>query len=1164
MNRLLLGPVCNGNRERVIGECRRLVAEGRSEQFLYIAATKPLLDLVTEHLLDGDPRGVLGRLNVFLLSGFCRWIVSEARDDDGLPLVPRARIDTPERPLAPALVARLVAEFGARGELGAFGDLQPSAGVVSSIVALLGEIQRAGLGAAEFADGLRAARASRARGGAVEPDAFDDAVHRIYEAYERVQDTAHLTDGCRDYLLARDMLSGESLDRGVSERVTVPALDRVRLLVVDGFFDVLPVHLSILKLLVARVPDATILLNEDPDNPRAFSAFGEHIETFLSKQWAFEAERTPSTVTRAGALDRIPRYLFSDEEPPPAACDAASCGAESVEAPDRESEVRFVAKRIKRLVAERGYRPDEIAVVSRDGSRYDPLVVEVFGDEGVASTAPDDRPLLGLAPVGAALRVLEAATTSARFGRGRVPVSRLVALAKSPLLGIRPTSRASGADEQASLPFSGDVRSLSPDLLENVAAYVGRELALSDWLRRARRLGATLDRSAGDQEAARLLSSSNFERRSLGLGSDPGSALRESAESLEWLGRLVAAIPSDGDAQTIADALRTSLADLGLGRNVRKRLSESGDGRQFRHALVDLRGLDGLERSITAVADAARLSGNARTSVAAFRSDLERALAVETVRVSDGVAGGVRVLRPGDMRGLRLRAVFIVGLVDSEFPTRPSEDWIYPTSERLTLAAAGVGLESHIARDVLEREEHYCYQAASRATELLVLSRPLIDDDGSETNPSYFLDEIARALGYLSLPVHRSAGSEAEAAACSSTSRELARNAMRARATAAPPGAARGAFDTFARETGALTDTALALSAVELDRANGPFSAFDGRIGNVALRRVLADNFAAHTFSASEINDYGACPFQYLLRHVLRLRPRVEAALDLHASDLGVILHDVLQRAVSPLVDGSKTTRDLSRKELRAIAAEVLARFAHRAPPLDSALWQIDVERVTAELDAWIEDEAALQERLGTHATRPTHVEVAFGMPGATDDAASAADPLTLSRGEERIQLRGRIDRIDETASGDVVVYDYKLGTGPSPRDMDEGRDVQMAVYLAAVEALFLAPGKRLAGGGYYAVRRGEARNSHGMYREEFGEAVGAVGASRLDDASFAAARARGEGHVWRAFDRLRSGHFEVVPAEGEATCSRCDFRSVCRFDHTRVRHKLGAGGETD
>ena len=158
--------------------------------------------------------------------------------------------------------------------------------------------------------------------------------------------------------------------------------------------------------------------------------------------------------------------------------------------------------------------------------------------------------------------------------------------------------------------------------------------------------------------------------------------------------------------------------------------------------------------------------------------------------------------------------------------------------------------------------------------------------------------------------------------------------------------------------------------------------------------------------------------------------------------------------------------------------------------------------------------------------------------------------------------MRGRIDRIDETASGDVVVYDYKLGSGPSPRDMDEGRDVQMAVYLAAVEALFLEPGKQLAGGGYYALRRGESRHGHGMYREEFGAAVGATSGSRLDDAAFAEARQRGEGHVWRAFDRLRAGHFEVVPSEGEATCSRCDYRSVCRFDHTRVRHKLGAEGD--
>lgn len=1132
MKKMMLGPVLNGNREKVLDRCRGMVEDGRAGELLYLAASKPLLDRVTRYLVENVRGGLFGRLGVHLLSGFCRWLVSAARDARGRPLDLRARIDVPGRPVAPALVSRLVAELGAKGQLGAFGALSASPGVVASVAGLLGEIQRAGLDADSFAEALKAARRDRAA-----EDAFDAAASAIYSAYERIQDRHHLTDGCRDYLVAREILSGAVATADGSVEVSVPELDRVRLLVVDGFFDLLPVHMDVLRCLVARVPDTVLLLNEDPDNARAFTAFGDQVETFMSRQWDFEVERAEGSVSRHGALDRLPKYLFSRDEPEPAEVDGADCGVVSVEAPDRDGEIRHVAKAVKRLVSAEGLRPDEIGVVRRDGSLYDRRILDIFAEERIEVDLCDDRPIAGTASVAAAMRVLDAAAAAARFGPSRVPVARLVALARCPLLDP--------AAGQPRLPFAGR---LHPDVLENVAAVVGRDLGVSAWLARARRLAAALGpQDAGSQD---VLSSSVSDRRRLGLGPDPAARLIEAADTVERLGRIASDIPARGTAAAIGEALSGALEKLHLGSTVRLRARRTAPG-LLGQALAELRAFEGLGRAISAVVEAAELAGTAELGVDAFRADLERALSVESVRVSDGRAGGVRVLGPGDTRGLEFRTVFVVGLVDGEFPARPHEDWIYPAGERAALAAGGVALESHAARDILVREEHYFYQAASRATERLVLLRPLYDDSESETSPSYFIEEVARALGFRRLrPAPSAAGPDVLRI---STPVELARAAVRTDTDAR----VRQALGWLARQTGALDEETVGLCRVEAARRGGTFDAYDGRISDPALTGQLSGLFAAHTFSATELGDYGSCPFRYFLRHVLRLRPRHEAVADLHAADLGVILHEALARALAPVAAAGSSTTQLGRKQLRSVAAEVLAHFAARTPPLDESVWRVEQARILEHLDGWLAAETGLQERLGGAATRPVHLEASFGMPDGEREA------LRLTRGEDEIRIRGRIDRIDQTDTGDVVVFDYKLNTGPSARDMEAGRDVQLALYLAAVEALFLAPGQQIAGGGYYAVagQRG-SRMANGLYREDFGAAVGAGTSSRHRPESLAAARRRGEQHVWRAYDGLRAGHFEVVPSDGAASCSKCDFSSVCRFDQTRIRAKIAEGDE--
>lgn len=140
-----LGPLLGNNRSRLIERCSQLVSEGKSDTFLYLAASHPLLELVTEQILDGAKnRGVWGELPVYLFRGFVRRLLSTAVDEQGHKLSPRVPIDQDELPLKRSLISQLLLRLKAQGKLKAIAPLANREGCVNTIATLIGEIQRAG------------------------------------------------------------------------------------------------------------------------------------------------------------------------------------------------------------------------------------------------------------------------------------------------------------------------------------------------------------------------------------------------------------------------------------------------------------------------------------------------------------------------------------------------------------------------------------------------------------------------------------------------------------------------------------------------------------------------------------------------------------------------------------------------------------------------------------------------------------------------------------------------------------------------------------------------------------------------------------------------------------------------------------------------------------
>ena len=386
MNEIWLGPLLNDNRALLIERCAKFVANNQSDAFIYLAASYPLLEQVTQKLLDGDRnRGVWGELPVYLFRGLVRRVLYSAADGDGNGLPPRIPIDRDELPLKRSLISQLLMQLLATNQLKAFAPLATREGCVNSISTLLGEIQRAARTPAELAD-ILAARARDVEKGTTQPRGvtqldFDKEISLIYSNYTELLNQSLFTEEDAEQLRALWVLRGM-----IDEKfVRVPWLANVQLLVIDGFFDFTPVQGEILRQLIPLLPQTIVNLNHDDSNPEIFAPFQETIGQ-LESIAKFDTVHSHDYTATGGVLATLRENLFN----PLTSSDEVSDDPESLvkeirylECGDRDTEIRTIAREVKRLVLTENYDLAEIALVVRQRATYGPTITRVMLEESL-------------------------------------------------------------------------------------------------------------------------------------------------------------------------------------------------------------------------------------------------------------------------------------------------------------------------------------------------------------------------------------------------------------------------------------------------------------------------------------------------------------------------------------------------------------------------------------------------------------------------------------------------------------------------------------------------------------------------------------------------------------------------------------------------------------
>lgn len=680
------------------------------------------------------------------------------------------------------------------------------------------------------------------------------------------------------------------------------------------------------------------------------------------------------------------------------------------QADDRMNEVESVATEIQRLVRLEGYRYKEISVIVRSLDTYAAHVSAVFSRMGIPYFVDRRRDMLFHPLVQAVAAGLEALAS----GWHSEPIIRFLKTDFTPLARER------------------------VDVLENYVLEHG--VTGRAWIdERPWSYGRKLWRNEEDDPA---LEAGSGETQS--IDADRRLAMGPLVQLNAHVGRGKAFTPREA-----AEALWGFLTHIEAERRMADWIdaARSQDDQELAslHTQVWNAVIGLLDEMATALPDdpidLAELTAMLEEGFQSLR------LGLIPPKLDQVLVGAVDRSRQPDVR-----AVFVLGLVDREFPAVPQEDAMLTDDERELLAADGLTL-AETSRSRMDLEQFYGYIALTRASERLYLSAPISDGRGRALLPSAFLTRVKRLLPKARQQAVRRFGGY-----------DLSRIVTPQQAAAFVVSGLRLAPDN-PRVLDAYEWLVSHPDYAPLVRATLPALVYSNAVRPLPRELATALYGDPLVTSVSRLERFASCPFQHFARYGLRLEER--AVLRLDPARIGTLTHAVLKAYVDWVREGELDWHALTDEEAFAVVDRLTESAAHELVGevlLSSGRqrYLVDLARRTVRTAVRL-----LNEQMRAGDFRPAATEVSFGR---TEDVVGGWK-LTLEDGGQ-VQLVGVIDRLDTWRHDDkpyVRIVDYKSYERKVVwADIVAGLELQLIVYLGvASDHLDAAP----AGAFYQPVR---------------------------------------------------------------------------------------------
>jgi ATP-dependent helicase/nuclease subunit B len=1019
------------------------------------------------------------------------------------------------RPVLTPLAARLAVEEATQQE-GPNGRIpfSPSAGMLDHLVGLIREFKSAAL----EPEDLR-----QACGALNETDAARvSAIAEVFSRYQALLERRGVADR---HDREREVLRG--LERAEAGGQRPRLLDGVEQLLVAEIYDFTLLQFMIVASLIRLIGDACLTIQAEPHRVDSFRFPDLTWNRFVEDE-SIADQVLPVFVRREGRSGRlgfILQHLFNPadaEAPPP------DDTIEIVEAPNRYGEIEEVARSIRRVLElppPKRIEPRRIAVVARDLAPYAEYLESVFKRYRIPLSFHHSALPIASSPAALMLEVL------------RLPVGGYRRQGLGPLLDSHRLS-IPAARHRLLLDKSGYIDGVTRPLDACLEDYCGR-------------VASTLD-SATDPERRRAIEAelSRLERARRDL-----HEFIAVFEPLEHPGSIAEHV------QRLARVLRR------LGFEPATAAVEAPAGGQsgaFRGWKI-----------LAELADAARLIGSERElSLEEFADLTEEVLGQASLEENTQEPGQtVQALSVLDARGLDFDLVFLLGLEDGGFPRYRSDDPILPDELRVALnrplAAAlqrrlgrtAPGVLRKILRTSVERnsEDRFLFfLALSMPESRLVMTYPRSDARGNPCLPSPFVDEVLRLLGHPERFSVRRVGTEGVVTQihdCFDQDSFLnwaAKNSLLgspAAAALAEPWRLRSIERRIEVERD--RERYLALPTRE-DQASaeshperlGLVNSYNGRVPASSRLRdyLIGPPGSPRPWSASRLDELGACGFKFFAGRVLNLAEDEELDYEPSALEIGGLVHDILCDLLTDSPDFRDRERALA--QARKFLVDYRPKAQAREMVRDAALFDLKWQTIGRIVEETIERECAEYVERPFNQKPLLEHEFAFTLRGRPRlDGGESVD----------LVLRGQLDRLDLNRNKEglidrVRVVDYK--TSRRTEKYDEmlkpenfGKtSFQLPVYLmASLEELKndLARGAVLDAA--YIVLR---------HREKLQEIDVEPHLVETDPESRAESARRGEpaiaDNIIALADSAIRGEFDVDPRQCDEFCP---FRRLCRYD---------------
>lgn len=398
----------------------------------------------------------------------------------------------------------------------------------------------------------------------------------------------------------------------------------------------------------------------------------------------------------------------------------------------------------------------------------------------------------------------------------------------------------------------------------------------------------------------------------------------------------------------------------------------------------------------------------------------------------------------GDMERTRLQEIkvlFFLGVNDGNIPRSGAKGGIISDIDREFLSQ-GQWEMAPSPRQQMYIQRLYLYMNMTKPSERLYLSYAKVSGEGKAVRPSYLIAAVRKLFPLLSVEAPQLSQPQEQIEIREDGFLALAEQ-LREYAKGTP--VSEPFFFTLYRTYA--EDKAFAGELKELVRTaffRYESSALGGEIAHALYGTILRS-------SVSRLEQYAACAYSYFLQYGLSLKER--ELFSFEAVDLGTLFHGILEQ-FSILLEESGSDWFSFSEELgdRLLDEAVDAQAAVYGDNIlfSSARYRYVITRIRRILRRTV---FTLQSQLQKGSFRPERFEVSFSSLSDIE-----AVNISLSQ-QERMQLQGRIDRIDTCREDDTVyvkVIDYKSGS----RSLDiaaiyYGLQLQLVVYMnAAVEMI--------------------------------------------------------------------------------------------------------------